>query len=119
MKIQEIDRTELKNIQAAAGARGEEAKQARVALGSQLANLPEGKVLEFAPENDKETYRGMRMRVTRAAKEAGLTDVQSGKHTSGNLLVWRDASTTKNTRSKNGKADAAKAESPQPVGASA
>lgn len=107
MKVATVDRTELKGIVASPSERGAKSAKERAEIIGALEELqsgPQGQVLQYQPE-EKETTRGLKMRISRAAKEAGITDVRTGVHQNGNLLVWREAKAARKPR-KNGKVEA-------------
>lgn len=122
MKFRSATADESKNITKQTNARSQESSKERAEIVSTLTDLEPGAYLLLDPDTrtikgkngasreEPETLRGIRMRISKAAKEVGITDLQFGVHNSGALAVWRDASAKKNARKRslNGAAEASK-----------
>jgi hypothetical protein len=72
------------------------AADARTPFREAIAGLQGDDVLEVRPE-DRETMRGLKLNVTRAARETNV-DVTYGETTDGALLVWRRAEGSRRRR---------------------
>lgn len=108
MKAVAGERAILKNVVATPNDRSLQASKEREEIISALKGLvpgPEGGVLIYTPD-EKETVRGMKMRISKAAKAGGIDDVRTGALKDGTLAAWREAKAPRKPRKSGAEANA-------------